>query len=434
MRSPGGLATDVAIKILRSDLGLRDNAVLRLRDEGRLLARVNHPTIVRVYDLVVLDGRVCLVMEYVEGTDLCDIAPGEEPLSVRAVVQVVGAIGGALAAAFRAPGPNGGALELVHRDIKPTNIRIGRHGEAKLLDFGIARSDAMDREARTDSNLVVGSLPYMAPERFMERGVRAASDVFGLGCSLYEVLAGERFYAAGSMRDVSTLALDAGRFERFLGQRLNALPAPVPNDVRDLLHDLLGYEPDGRPLADELAVRCERIDDTLPGRTLRSWCRRYSWPVRSSMRGALEGLILAEAPLALGLEAPAERPPSDARGPQLQAAACVTIDPALSPAPAPVHAASSAPPARQPPGALPPRSTPLPVRPASLPPPLATRLRALPSRPLRTPQPQRARPARRGPLALALALGSLAVVALTAVVLLVSVGFLWAFVVAWAPR
>ena len=150
----GAVRAEVAVKLLNEGRDPGDQALERLRDEGRLLGLLNHPVILKVHDLLVLDGRVALVTEYVDGADLeqC-FASGGVP--IRALVEIVGRVADALGVAWNAPSPTGGPLHLVHRDVKPANIRIGRHGDVKLLDFGIARASDLQREARTrtDSNL-----------------------------------------------------------------------------------------------------------------------------------------------------------------------------------------------------------------------------------------------------------------------------------------
>jgi serine/threonine-protein kinase len=103
------------------------------------------------------------------------------------LVQVIGEIVSALAAAWS-------ELQLVHRDIKPANIRVGRHGQVKLLDFGIASTDQLTRAAKTATGMVLGTMPFMAPERFMVEGVQPAADVFALGVTLLQGLTGRGFY------------------------------------------------------------------------------------------------------------------------------------------------------------------------------------------------------------------------------------------------
>jgi len=293
MSSAGGIQATVAVKVLRADLGAEADAMRRLRDEGRLLARLHHPSILKVYDMVTLDERVTLVAEYVEGADLAEWCC---KIPARPLLQVVAAVAGALDAAFSAVGQDGQPLRLVHRDIKPTNIRMGRHGEIKVLDFGIAHFQGSEREARTDTGLVVGSLPYMAPERFRSPSVDPASDVFSLGCTVYECLTGERFLGDGNLRAVSKMALRPERFAAHAEGRMALLSNEDPR-VLELLGSLLAYEPSVRPSADEVSSRCEALADELGGPSLRTWCRAQPWPELAAHEGPLVGRLITEGAL-----------------------------------------------------------------------------------------------------------------------------------------
>lgn len=294
MRSAGGLTTRVAVKLLRADIDLASQAVRRLRDEGRLLARLNHPAILRVYDLVRLDGRLALITELVEGQDLAELISGEDAFGPRALVQAVGHVANALDAALQTPGDNG-PLRMVHRDVKPSNIRIDRHGHAKLLDFGIARFDASDREVRTASDMVVGSIPYMAPERFVQRDVDPSSDVFSLGCTLYEGLVHERFYAGHKVASITAMALRPENYARHLHTRLERLDAwPA---LRELLGRMLEGDWQKRPTAAEVGAALEALADDMEGPSLRLACRDRSWPGDASIEGDLCGRVLDEGEL-----------------------------------------------------------------------------------------------------------------------------------------
>ena len=141
MNTSGGLARKVAIKLLHAGLDAEaSQAVERLRDEGRMLAVLAHPSVLGIVDVITLEQRVALVTEYVDGEDLDGCFSAHIP--PRALVQVIGEVASALSAAWT-------ELQLVHRDIKPANIRVGRHGQVKLLDFGIASTDQLTRAAKT---------------------------------------------------------------------------------------------------------------------------------------------------------------------------------------------------------------------------------------------------------------------------------------------
>ena len=295
MTRPGGVQTEVAVKVLRSDVDPGSEAVKRLRDEGRLLAALRHPAILHVHDLVMLDGRVALITEYVDGEDLDLCILGEPPIPVRALLSVLGDVAAALDAAWSTPSPNGQPIQLVHRDIKPSNIRIGRHGEVKLLDFGIARATNMLREAHTASNAVMGSYLYMAPERYREDAVEPPSDVYSLGCVLYEGLATERFFENTTLKGIYNTMVTPGRFHSHLETRMREL-ADVPTDVLVLLRDLLNPDDVIRPTAAEASARLEELAESLPGDSFRRWLRQRAWREQPTVAGTLDGQeLFAEA-------------------------------------------------------------------------------------------------------------------------------------------
>src|SRR5690606_2835793 len=212
-----------------------------------------HPMIVRVHDLVYLGEQAALVMELIDGEDLASLFGGQQRLPPRLVLEVISGLADALSAAYNTRGPGGAPLRLVHRDVKPANVRIGRHGQLRLLDLGVAWSSA-DRASRTATGLVVGSLPYMAPERFRESEPQAAGDIFAIGCLLYEGLAGEPFHPRTGLQALARLALDANAFSAHRDERLARLPG-LPETLRALLVDALAHDPEDRPLAGPFSVR-----------------------------------------------------------------------------------------------------------------------------------------------------------------------------------
>ena len=318
LRSAGGLDTTVAVKVLREDAGLGEEGVRRLRDEGRMLARLNHPTIVRIMDMVLLGGRPALITEFIDGADLSDCVASSTPMGVRAQIQVVAQVAGALEDARRTVG-------LVHRDLKPTNIRIGRHGQVKLIDFGIARAGAVSREASTHTDAIIGSIPYMAPERFADRRTRSASDVFSLGCVLYEGLTTERLYGKAATHRVPDLSGDRQRFEDYVNARLCRLSDAIPQAVRHMLTSTLAYPAEERPTTSQLAALCEELGDDLEGPSLRMWCRDAVWPDVSEATGTLTGQVLTEGVLILDIDEDAANA-EDSTGPSIHLQPMVTLD------------------------------------------------------------------------------------------------------------
>jgi len=321
MSRGGGIAMDVAVKVLRADLDPSSQGVQRLRDEGRLLGRLTHPTILRVYDLVVIEGRAALITEFVDGDDLARVIRGDDRPPPRAVFEIIAQVAAALDAAWSWPSvTDGQPLHLVHRDIKPDNIRLDPHGVVKLLDFGIAQASTIEREAETSVNIIMGSAQFLAPERMVQQEVGPESDVFALGCTLYEALAGEALFHRKSMRQMYLLMIEEKRLVDYLEERLEELPSQVLTDrARSLLLAMLAYHKADRPTAGDVAARCDAISDSLRGTTLRRWARAHDWPPPAEEEGPLEGRSYTTAqPLpapgarTLHLRAPeTQKPPPD---------------------------------------------------------------------------------------------------------------------------
>lgn len=287
MRTTGGLETEVALKVLRSDFGAPD-ALARFRDEGKVLARFQHPCVVRAHDWARLEGTTALVTEFVDGFDASTVV-GRIPL--RPALEVVAAIASALDAAWSSPGPDGRPLRIVHRDVKPTNLRLSRHGQPKLLDFGIAVLGSPDRESRTKSALLVGSLPYMAPERFTERENTPAVDVYGLGCCLFEMSTGRPLMGDGRLRELSALAVDDEAFSAHVERQLATMA--VPDAVRTLCARCLAHDPGARPTAGEVSQEAARLAAEVGGPTLRRFSAEQP-PAPTASPGPWTGRTLAD--------------------------------------------------------------------------------------------------------------------------------------------
>jgi serine/threonine protein kinase len=289
MSSSGGVRAEVAIKVLRGDIDPGSDSVKRLRDEGRLLGALRHPAILRVHDLVLLEDRVALITEFVEGEDLDRCMTPVMP--VRALVGVIGEVAAALDVAWSAPSPQGGGepIHLVHRDVKPANIRIGRHGEVKLLDFGIARATNVAREAQTANNAMMGSYLYMSPERFHEERVEPPADVYALGCILYEGLCGQRLFDGMTLKQIYGTMLLTRKFNAHLQAKFAALPPDTDPAVVALMTEMLSADSALRPPSADVARRCEDLVEVLPGAALKRWARSREWSVPEVILGTLDG-------------------------------------------------------------------------------------------------------------------------------------------------
>ena len=323
--SPGGLTSTVAVKVLHALDDLPRDAFQRLRDEAHLLGQVQHGTVVDAIDLLWIDQRPAMVTEYVPGLDLETCFRQDPPIGTVALVDVVGQVASALQTAWEQRGTTGVPLRIVHRDIKPSNIRIGRHGQVRLLDFGIAVFAGEQRLAQTQTDVIVGSAPYMAPERFVRRSTGPEVDVYGLGCCLYEGLSGEPFHIDPSLRGLAALAISPERSAAHLDNRLARLIG-VPDNVVRLARRCLDHAPADRPTAGELADAANAWLGTSPaGATLSRWCDGVDWPAASQLQGSLSGREVE-------VRTRPPRPPSvpairDQGGPQVVLEAPVTGEP-----------------------------------------------------------------------------------------------------------
>ena len=178
------LGRDVALKRIGLLPGTEAPDLERAAREARLAARLNHPHVVAVYDLVEEADETWLVMEYVEGITLSAFVKRDGALTPDEAAPLVRQAADALAAAHQAG--------IVHRDVKPSNMLVNSLGEVKLTDFGIARAEADASLTRT--GLVTGSPAYLAPEVASGQTATEASDVWSLGATLYHLLAGHPPY------------------------------------------------------------------------------------------------------------------------------------------------------------------------------------------------------------------------------------------------
>ncbi|MCA9570250.1 MAG: serine/threonine protein kinase, partial [Myxococcales bacterium] len=291
MTLPSGVHQTVAVKILKKALDPFGQSVQRLRDEAHLLAALDHPALLRVYDLVLLEGRVGLVTEFVDGVDLLSLLKPQGGMSLRMFAEILADVASGLEAAWSTPGSDGVPLNLVHRDIKPANLRLSRHGQVKLLDFGIARAN-IEREATTTTDTIIGTYQYMSPERFNHESGPSA-DVFALGCVLLEGFTHRRLFQGLTLQKHFVTMASRDNYEPALAEELAGLPATATPRVRELLAQMLAFTPGGRPSAAEVAARLEQLSPALPGLPTRAWCRHHPFPEVGGT-GDLTGRSIAE--------------------------------------------------------------------------------------------------------------------------------------------
>lgn len=178
----------VAIKLLPPHLAQDNTFVQRFRREAETAAQLNNPHVIPIHNYGEIDGRLYVDMRLIDGRDLQDVL-ADGPLEPGRAVRIVEQVATALHAAHK--------TGLVHRDIKPSNILIDEDDFAYLIDFGIARG--ADQTAITSTGGVIGTLHYMAPERFSTGHADARSDIYALACVLYECLTGNRPFSGDSL-------------------------------------------------------------------------------------------------------------------------------------------------------------------------------------------------------------------------------------------
>ncbi|HEX4514629.1 MAG TPA: protein kinase [Polyangiaceae bacterium] len=262
----GGFSRVVAIKRLfpgiSADRGFRQ----MLLDEARLSSRIRHPNVVPMLDVVEADRDIYVVMDYVHGLSLADLAQRLEghPVPVEVAVAIVEAVLLGLHAAHEARDAEGLPLGIVHRDVSPQNILVGADGVARLIDFGIAQ--AATRLQVTEPGVMKGKSSYVAPEQLVREPVARQADVYSAAVVLWELLANRRLFP------------DADVVERIgrIGERA-APPLATHRDVNDAALDAivvraLSRDPSQRfPTADAMAIALRRDRATASTADVARW-------------------------------------------------------------------------------------------------------------------------------------------------------------------
>jgi serine/threonine-protein kinase len=183
------IGRDVAIKVLPGELGTEPGYRERFRREAHTAARLTEPHIIPIHDTGEAEGQLYLVMPVIEGIDVHELLQRDGPMSPPRAVRVIEQLAAALDAAH--------AVGLVHRDIKPSNALVTGRDFVYLIDFGIAHDAAATK--LTSTGMIVGTLAYMAPERFTTGIADARSDIYALACVLHECLTGHHPYPGETM-------------------------------------------------------------------------------------------------------------------------------------------------------------------------------------------------------------------------------------------
>ena len=234
------LSRRVVVKIAH-DTGRDSNATASITREAKAFASFYHPNVARLLDFGALhDGRSYLVVEWVDGTSLRDILAGGT-MSLPFALAVLRALAEALAAAH--------AGGIIHRDLKPSNVIVPHgeagplYGQAKLIDFG-AFGKIRRATGTTQTGEIFGTVYYMSPEQLLGQEQSTATDVYGLGVLLYEMLTGTTPFTGGSVPQV---------FNKIISEAV-PVPQSLPTEVRALLERWLSKDPQARPASAAAAL------------------------------------------------------------------------------------------------------------------------------------------------------------------------------------
>ena len=228
----------VAIKTINLGLAMEEKEEYegRFYQEAKAAGRLNHPNIVTIYDVGKSGDVAYIAMEFLQGRELRDIMNDGKLLPVDQVLDIVAQVAQGLAYAHE--------HEIVHRDVKPSNIMVVRDGHAKITDFGIARMASS--AVRTQTGMVLGSPKYMSPEQVMGKAIDQRTDIFSLGVMLYEMLTGQAPFNGENVNAI-------------MYQTLNAVPPP-PGTLNPAIPEMINFIV-AKALAKKLEDRYQNAKD-----------------------------------------------------------------------------------------------------------------------------------------------------------------------------
>ncbi|MBM4356813.1 MAG: serine/threonine protein kinase [Deltaproteobacteria bacterium] len=206
-----GFKKKVAIKRVLPHLSEKKRFIAMFLDEARLSAQFNHSNVAHVFDIGVGDDAYFIVMEYVDGCDLKTVmssfANSGRPFPLEAALYIASKLCEGLAYAHELKGLDGKPLYAVHRDMSPPNVLLSRHGEVKIVDFGLAK--ASSQLEKSEPGIIKGKFSYLSPEAALGNEVDARADIFAVGVILWELLAGQRLFQGRTDFDTVKLVQSA---------------------------------------------------------------------------------------------------------------------------------------------------------------------------------------------------------------------------------
>ena len=242
------LGREVAVKVLTDRLSTDRSFVERFRREAQAAANLSHPNIVSLYDYGSEEeaGANFIVMELIDGRGLEAVIADDGPLMPERAAEIAADVAKALDRAHK--------TGLVHRDVKPSNIMITSYGQTKVTDFGIARATGDAEQTMTQTGMVIGTASYLAPEQAQGNPVDARSDVYALGCVLYEMLTGQPPFSGDTPLSI------AYKHVRETPSAPSAANPDVPDALDAIVMKALAKNPDNRyQSAEEMRADLERF-------------------------------------------------------------------------------------------------------------------------------------------------------------------------------
>ncbi len=287
----GGFKRRLAIKRVFPHLVDREEIISMFIDEARIASRLNHPNIVQIYDLGVVDGQFFIAMEYVEGKDLrevCELGVAKQNFITRPMaVHVVAQVAAGLDYAHRRTDEQGRPMNIIHRDVSPQNVLISVDGAVKLCDFGIAKAES--RITETQVGEFKGKFSYMSPEQFGSTDLDHRSDIFTLGIVLYETTVAARLFRSSSEYEAMR-RITEGDF-----RPPSAVRSDYPPRLEEIVLKALALEPDER--YQTAAAFHEDLEEWLFEQRLRTGARQLAGYLRELMDRPPEDVMVSSKPL-----------------------------------------------------------------------------------------------------------------------------------------
>ena len=256
----------IALKLIRPEIAADRKTIERFRNELKLARRVRHPRVCQMFDLGQEKGAYFITMEYVSGEDLKSFLRRSKELAVGTAVAIALQVCEGLGAAHK--------TGIVHRDLKPSNIMIDREGNARIMDFGIARS--LEAKGTTGAGVMIGTPEYMSPEQVEGKETDRRSDIYGLGVILFELITGRPPFEGDTALSIAL------KHKTELPPDPRELAPRIPDELGRLILRCLEKDREKRyQTANELAADLSGIQQVLP-KTEYSPARRSSTSARPS--------------------------------------------------------------------------------------------------------------------------------------------------------